>query len=167
MEFWTEAAERTATMRAVAARGETRGWWSSGELGGCLEEVFWTLREGGWAEEEVREMMMIDGVGGDYRDGGGPEVLWDREGVVWHVRLMSLVLLRAGWTREDVVYSLGLPVPDEAADEVELLELRRPIRCLNHRGPHAGVGGAGVDGGGDHHTKSTTKQLMRLQSLEV
>ncbi|PQQ09512.1 uncharacterized protein Pyn_36193 [Prunus yedoensis var. nudiflora] len=53
IDFWSE----------VVARGETRGWWSGNEcLGGCLEEVFWRLREGGWGEEEVREMMMMDGV---------------------------------------------------------------------------------------------------------
>lgn len=156
VEFWTEASERTAAMRVVEERGDTRGWWS-GELSGCLEEVFWTLREGGWTEEEVREMMMIDGCdGGDGE--GGPEVLGDKEGVVWHLRLLSLILLRAGWTREDVVYSLGL---QDEVDEIghldgrSCLELQRPIRCFNHGG-----------GGGDHR-KSSMKQLMHLQSLEA
>ena len=31
-----------------------------------------------------------------------------REGVTWHVGMLSMVLLRAGWTTEDVVYSLDL-----------------------------------------------------------
>lgn len=87
VEFWTEM--------AAAARGGTRGWWSGDELGGCLEEVWWRLRDGGWKEEDVREMMMIDGGGGG---GGGEE---------WRVRSMSERLLGAGWSREDVVELLG------------------------------------------------------------
>ncbi|XWS33432.1 hypothetical protein CRYUN_Cryun22dG0082300 [Craigia yunnanensis] len=64
IEFWTDVAERG---RREVVRGVTRGWWSRDEmeeysgLGGCLEEVLWRLREGGWREEEVREMMMMDG----------------------------------------------------------------------------------------------------------
>lgn len=92
IEFWTE----------MAARADTRGWWS-GELGGCLEEVCWRLRDGGWKEEEVREMMMIDGGGG--RD----EQAVDAESVGWRVRSMSERLLGAGWSTEDVVELLGLP----------------------------------------------------------
>lgn len=91
VEFWTE----------LAARADTRGWWS-GELGGCLEEVCWRLRDGGWKEEDVREMMMIDGGGGgDAVDGG-----CDAE---WRVSSMSERLLRAGWSTEDVVELLGSP----------------------------------------------------------
>ncbi|XP_047940123.1 uncharacterized protein LOC125187550 [Salvia hispanica] len=80
VEFWTEMAER---------RG---GWWS-GELGGCLEEVCWRLRDGGWKEEDVREMMMIDGCDGSV-DGS---------------MSMSERMLRAGWSTEDVVDLLGFP----------------------------------------------------------
>ena len=32
----------------------------------------------------------------------------DKEAMAWHVRVLSLVLLRGGWNREDVVYSLGV-----------------------------------------------------------
>ncbi|XVF61433.1 hypothetical protein PTKIN_Ptkin08bG0129000 [Pterospermum kingtungense] len=115
IEFWTDVAERG---RKVVARGPTRGWWSRGEeeavegdlgLGGCLEEVFWRLREGGWREEEVREMMMMDG--GDHNENQGisaTQLVMDVEDAAWHVRVLSVVLLRAGWTREDVVYSLDL-----------------------------------------------------------
>ncbi|KAK9284905.1 hypothetical protein L1049_024086 [Liquidambar formosana] len=94
VKFWSDMAE--------VARRCTRGWWS-GELGRCLGEVFWMLRDGGWKEEEVREMMMMDG-GDRERKGGGKR---DKEGVVWHVRVLSLKLLRGGWSTEDVVYSLG------------------------------------------------------------
>lgn len=104
IDFWTD----------VAARGATR-WWTNGDLGSCLEGMFWRLRNGGWKEDDVREMMMMDG--GDHeRKGVGPGVANGEEGVAWHVRVLSVVLLRAGWTREDVVYSLGLQ------DENGLLE---------------------------------------------
>ncbi|XP_031283799.1 uncharacterized protein LOC116142509 [Pistacia vera] len=114
IEFWTEAAERG---KKVVARGDTRGWWNGGgggEVGVgldcCLEGVFWKLRDGGWREEEVREMMMMNGC--DEKEGvksgvqlGGSNY---RESVVWQMRVLSLVLLRAGWKREEVVYSLNL-----------------------------------------------------------
>ncbi|XP_052203795.1 uncharacterized protein LOC127809133 [Diospyros lotus] len=90
--FWTEVAEE---------RGRQRRW---GDLGGCLEEARWTLREGGWREEEVREMTMMDGGDGEK----GPHVRWNREGVVRHLQVVSEKLLRAGWSTEDVVDSLGL-----------------------------------------------------------
>lgn len=101
IDFWSE----------VVARGETRGWWSGDEcFGGCLEEVFWRLREGGWAEEEVREMMMMDGCDGMIEK-SGPHVMGDSEdetSVGWRVRVLSMVLLRGGWTREDIVDCLGV-----------------------------------------------------------
>ncbi|KAB2617637.1 hypothetical protein D8674_013506 [Pyrus ussuriensis x Pyrus communis] len=99
IEFWSD----------VAAREERRGWWSSYKLAECLEEVFWRLREGGWEEEEVREMMMMDGYGGKMRS--GPYAMGDgndEAGVGWHVKVLSMVLLRGGWTKEDVIDSLGL-----------------------------------------------------------
>ncbi|KAE8010430.1 hypothetical protein FH972_006801 [Carpinus fangiana] len=95
IEFWTD----------VAARGDKR-WWS-GDLGSCLEEMFWRLRNGGWKDEEVREMMMMDG-GDERKVESRPGVANGEEGVASHVRVLSVVLLRAGWTREDVLYSLGI-----------------------------------------------------------
>lgn len=103
IEFWTDE----------AARSDTR-WWS-GDLGTCLEEVFWRLRNGGWKEEEVREMMMMMN-GDDEERKGGPGLVRCKESVKWHVQVLSLKLLRAGWSREDVVYSLDL------VDESGLLE---------------------------------------------
>ncbi|XP_015890423.3 uncharacterized protein LOC107425010 [Ziziphus jujuba] len=157
IEFWTEAAERSS--REVPERGNTRGrWWSSGELDGCLEEVFWVLREGGWTEEEVREMMMMDDC--DEPEGRGESrtttaaVIGDKESMVWHVRLMSLVLLRAGWTREDVVYSLDL---HDDGDEIDVLdgksclELPRPDRYFKI----------------NDHKKTIMKQLKHPKSLAV
>ncbi|KAL4332193.1 hypothetical protein GQ457_07G005360 [Hibiscus cannabinus] len=108
IEFWTEVAERGS--RAVVARGDTGGWWNRVEerasrLGACLEEGFWRLREGGWTEEDVRDMLMMDGC--DHNE-SGTQLVMDLEEVAWHVRVLSVVLLRAGWSSEDVVYSLDL-----------------------------------------------------------
>ncbi|KAK3211049.1 hypothetical protein Dsin_015755 [Dipteronia sinensis] len=110
IRFWTAVAERG---RAVtAARGDTRCWWSSGGDGlglkCCLEEVILSLRDGGWREEEVREMMMMDGCDDDNKIKGKEGVQFHKKGVIWHVRFLSGLLLNAGWSREDVVYSLNL-----------------------------------------------------------
>ncbi|CAN7095975.1 uncharacterized protein LOC103842456 [Brassica rapa] len=78
VEFWTDVAERG---RMMVARGPTRGWWSAlscdERIRACLDDAFWKLREAGWKEDEVREMMVMDGVDEDtctededYRKGG-------------------------------------------------------------------------------------------------
>ncbi|XP_027078693.1 uncharacterized protein [Coffea arabica] len=112
IEVWSELVERG---ERLAARGGTRRWWS-GELGGCLEEVFWRLRNGGWKEEDVREMMMMDGcdeTDDDHCTGRNGfdknAALIDKEGIVWHVKVLSKRLLRGGWSGEDVMESLGFP----------------------------------------------------------
>lgn len=113
IEFWTELVERGE--RLAASIGGVHWWWWSGELGGCLERVFWRLRDGGWKEEEVREMMMmmddrdeteLEDRDLDFHD---KNMVIDREFVMWHLRLLSRKLLRAGWSSEDVVDSLGFP----------------------------------------------------------
>ncbi|KAI4327293.1 hypothetical protein L6164_019772 [Bauhinia variegata] len=124
IEFWSDL--------AGACLDRRRGWWwgcLNGRLGGCLEQVFWRLRDGGWREDEIREMMMIksrDTVEGNEQEEGEGEgearsvtltschghshTHWgkEKEAMVWHVRVLSLILLRAGWSREDVAYSLGM-----------------------------------------------------------
>ncbi|PPR85781.1 hypothetical protein GOBAR_AA34910 [Gossypium barbadense] len=115
IEFWTEVEERG---RRTVARGVTGGWWNRDEveregesrIGACMEEVFWRLREGGWKEEEVREMMMmIDGSDhNENKEMSRTQLMMDGEDAAWHVRVLSVVLLRAGWSREDVVHSLDL-----------------------------------------------------------
>ncbi|KAF5738066.1 hypothetical protein HS088_TW13G00960 [Tripterygium wilfordii] len=102
IDFWTEVAERG---RKVVAREETDCWWGGGDLGRCLEEVFWRLRDGGWGEEEVREMMMMMMMDGS--DDGERRAV-NVESVEWQVRILAIVLLRGGWSMEDVVYSLDL-----------------------------------------------------------
>ncbi|KAL5755179.1 hypothetical protein ACOSP7_023399 [Xanthoceras sorbifolium] len=109
IQFWTEVTERG---RAVA-RGETHGWWSGsgGWLGlkCCLEEVILRLRDGGWREEEIREMMMMDGCDDKIKEKAGVQFVGDhKKGVILDVRFLSVLLLNAGWSREDVVYSLNL-----------------------------------------------------------
>ncbi|XP_074300290.1 uncharacterized protein LOC141631527 [Silene latifolia] len=109
VSFWTEAAENNDTR-------QRRGRWWRGELGECMEEVTWRLREGGWCEDDVREMMMMDGGGG----GGGDvrHVSGGKEGVVRHVRGLSIELLKGGWSVNDVVYSLGDIVGKGGGDNV-------------------------------------------------
>ncbi|XP_068656982.1 uncharacterized protein [Aristolochia californica] len=107
IDFWSELVEQ------CESRGSTCGWWEvtcegeevswgerKGWLGVCLEQVRLMLREGGWREEEVREM--LEG------DEGMEKRVKSKDGVLWHVRLLSLMLRRAGWSREDVGYALGL-----------------------------------------------------------
>lgn len=93
---WTELAEERGTCRAPE---KPRG------LDRCLGEMAWRLRAGGWGEEEVREMLNGE---------GDRTVVRDREGLMWHVQLLSLALLRAGWSAKDVADSmmLGCARPD-------------------------------------------------------
>ncbi|KAL1213426.1 hypothetical protein V5N11_002584 [Cardamine amara subsp. amara] len=65
VEFWSDVAEKG---RLVVARETTREWWSAlgcEGLSACLDDTFWKLREAGWTEDEVREMMMMDGLDRD------------------------------------------------------------------------------------------------------
>ncbi|XP_019085089.1 PREDICTED: uncharacterized protein LOC104713723 [Camelina sativa] len=67
VEFWSDAAEKGRSLDVVA-RDNTRGWWSASGcegLSACLDDAFWKLREGGWTEDEVRDMMMMNGVDRD------------------------------------------------------------------------------------------------------
>ena len=143
IEFWTEVAERG---RRVVARGETSGWWNDGgeldhlELRECLEEVFRRLRDGGWREEEVREMMDGCDQGIGENGGGCGGTNFDEEDVFWHGRMWSIVLLRAGRSMEDAVRLLDLE------------EFQLPNSCSRED---------------DDHKKSRIKQLMKLRSLEV
>ncbi|KAK5843500.1 uncharacterized protein LOC108469096 [Gossypium arboreum] len=135
IEFWTDVAEKG---RRVVARGVTTGWWWRKEeeefrLGGCLEEVFWRLRDGGWREEEVKDMMMMDGCDQtQIKPKIGTRPLIDGDDAAWHTRVLSVVLLRAGWSREDVLYSLDLD--DIDGDEGLYLELQSPSSCCIDEG---------------------------------
>ncbi|PPD80877.1 hypothetical protein GOBAR_DD22202 [Gossypium barbadense] len=97
-------------------------------LGGCLEEVFWRLRDGGWREEEVKDLMMMDGCDqSQIKPKNGTRPLIDGDDAAWHTRVLSVVLLRGGWSREDVVYSLD--IDDIDGDESLYLELQSPNSC--------------------------------------
>ncbi|OAY33555.1 uncharacterized protein LOC110629659 [Manihot esculenta] len=159
IEFWTEVAERG---RRVVTRDNTHGWWSGEdleywELGDCLEDVFWKLRDGGWREEEVREMMMMDGCDQERENGCGAKL--GKEDVVGQVRVLSHVLLHAGWSREDVVYSLDLQDHEDniiSSSCVGKFSLDFQIPTTNSSCSRQ-----------DDHERSSTKQLMNLRSLEV
>ncbi|GAV86345.1 hypothetical protein CFOL_v3_29776 [Cephalotus follicularis] len=154
IEFWTEVAD--SGRRVVVAGGVTRWWWSGMRfgLGGCMEEVFWRLKDGGWREEEVREMMMMDGCDEANR---GVKLVEHREDVVWHVKDLSLALLRAGWTTEDVVYSLG--IEDDHDSCSNLPQQENSFLGFQHLN--------GCFKEDDHHQTRSTKHLMHVQSLEV
>lgn len=159
IDFWTEVAERG---RKMVVRDDTHGWWSGGdlvywELGDCLEDVFWKLRDGGWREEEVREMMMIDGCDNKEEKGSGAKV--GKEDVVWQLKVMSTVLLRAGWSREDVVYSLDLQDHEDRLDSPGSFVGKF---CIDFQLPNSSCSRQD-----DDHQKSSMKQLMNLRSLEV
>ncbi|XP_061371588.1 uncharacterized protein LOC133314160 [Gastrolobium bilobum] len=114
IEFWSEMAD---------ASGGRWWWWGrvKGELGVCLEGVVCRLRDGGWREEEIREMMTVteeDEEEEETKKDKHELKLKDKEAMVWHVRVLSLILLRAGWSREDVVDSLGV-VGDEGKSWLE------------------------------------------------
>lgn len=101
---WAAKEARRVRFWSEVANGRCGGWWwwggEKGELGGCLERLVWKLREGGWTEEEIGEMMAVEEE--------NKLKFNDKEAMAWHVRVLSLVLLRGGWNREDVVYSLGV-----------------------------------------------------------
>ncbi|KZV24947.1 hypothetical protein F511_01917 [Dorcoceras hygrometricum] len=107
IELWSELGERVGN---VATRGETGRSWSR-ELGGCLEAVCSRLREGGWKEEDVREMMMMDGCNDRTKcDDHHDENYEEYQGRMRRrVRLLSRRLLRGGWSVEDVAESFGFP----------------------------------------------------------
>ncbi|KAF4402111.1 hypothetical protein CsatB_024080 [Cannabis sativa] len=166
IEFWTEVASKKRTVNSAASST----WWSRDEeLGGCLEEVFQRLRGGGWREEEVREMMMMDGYDDDKEDDQKREVVIEcgegvggvdlEEAMAWHVRTLSVVLLRAGWTMEDVVYSLDLPNDEE---EVAVLDEKPTTTTLQPS--HAQDFQLHCR---SNPSESNLQQSMHLQSLEV
>lgn len=76
---------------------------SGGELRRCLEDVRLRLRDGGWDEDDVDEMMEMNG--GDDDD---------------DVRVLSERLLSGGWSRGDVVESLGCLSDDMDDPTVEI-----------------------------------------------
>ncbi|XP_004512207.1 uncharacterized protein [Cicer arietinum] len=106
IEFWSEMAD---------GRG-WKWWWDErkGELGECMDDVLRKLREGGWKEEEIRDMMMMMKVNQYEQD---KRVFKDKKEIVEHVHVhvrdLSLMLLRGGWSREDVLYSLGVQVQEQ------------------------------------------------------
>ncbi|XP_050906923.1 uncharacterized protein LOC127120515 [Lathyrus oleraceus] len=95
IQVWSEVAD---------GRGERKWkwWWDDrrDELSGCMDWVLRRLREGGWKEEEIHEMMNEDEE--------------EKEKRAPHMSVLGLKLLGAGWSREDVVYSLGVDLKEAA-----------------------------------------------------
>ncbi|KAL2906656.1 Endoribonuclease YbeY [Bienertia sinuspersici] len=97
VEFWTDAAAREVTCRR---------WWSE-ELSSCIEEVMWRLRDGGWTEEDVRDMMMMNGGDESVTSTCVSGVRSEKEGDVKHVRKLSRELLKSSWSVDDLVYTFS------------------------------------------------------------
>ncbi|XP_023518130.1 uncharacterized protein LOC111781675 [Cucurbita pepo subsp. pepo] len=128
VEFWTEV----ASGKKAAAREITEGWWNQVEfemgLDGCLEDVFWRLREGGWREEEVKDMMMMNS---HDRSSEQNRTTFEK------LRVSSVceILLSGGWSRDDVLYSLDLEdksaivIPEEEST-FEINVHDQPIRII-------------------------------------
>ncbi|KAL5705940.1 hypothetical protein ACHQM5_024164 [Ranunculus cassubicifolius] len=102
IEFWSDLLDNGTCVNG------TRGKWKP-FLGDYFEEISWKLKDGGWTEEEVREMT-------EDQDARKRAVcLRDKESVAWHVKFLSLNMLHAGWSKEDVAYSFGFEdglIPD-------------------------------------------------------
>ncbi|CAL9084276.1 unnamed protein product [Musa textilis] len=105
VEVWTELSEEKT--------------WQERKRGGSpwevrvdemLKQAGQRLREGGWRDEEVGEMVLggSDGYGIGAPAAADPAaVLRDQEGVLRQLQLLSLALLRGGWSADDVVESMG------------------------------------------------------------
>ncbi|KAJ4963297.1 hypothetical protein NE237_023236 [Protea cynaroides] len=93
IEFWSDLVEG-------CTGGVCRRKTEVLKLNGFLEDLSRRLKEGGWREEEVNEMMITK----NSMDG---QDVTDAASAMMHVRFLSLTLLRAGWTADDVAYSLG------------------------------------------------------------
>ncbi|XP_020591062.1 uncharacterized protein LOC110031951 [Phalaenopsis equestris] len=92
VEVWSELADSGGGQRGVE------------EL---MEELGRRLREGGWSEEDVREMIGAGGSDGCDEVRGDRKVVSDQEGVMWHLQRLAEVLHRAGWSEEEVIYVIG------------------------------------------------------------
>lgn len=103
VELWTKLAEEGAWVKPQRVNSRREAL-----VDRWLEEARRRLREGGWSETEVREMAGDD-------DGGGLCASWpaktsafrEQGGVSRQLGLLSLAMLRGGWSADDVVESMG------------------------------------------------------------
>ncbi|KAK8948383.1 hypothetical protein KSP39_PZI004974 [Platanthera zijinensis] len=74
-----------------------------------MREMGWKLRGGGWGEAEVREMLVLRASDRCAEPTDGDRtVVKDRDGLMCHLQGLAQVLLRAGWSAEDVAYAMGV-----------------------------------------------------------
>lgn len=136
VEVWTELAEGETT---VERQRGVSPWETTVER--RLGEARRRLTEGGWSDEEVREMVAA---GPESDDGdrawfsspanSGVPVLRDREGVSRQLQLLSLRLLRGGWSYDDVVDSMGWTRSDAAGGEVTIGPRTKQTQNHGNRG---------------------------------
>lgn len=100
IDVWTQLAEGGRVIR----RPERTTSMVTPQLRKLLEHQEWKLREGGWTKREAREMMSAGA--GEQFPGGQPSPV-DAYSLAGHVRSLGAALLQAGWSQEDVAYSLG------------------------------------------------------------
>lgn len=101
MDFWTELAEKAAwrERERICSPWEAR-------VEQLLLEASQRLKKAGWAEEEVAEMIAPASDAAAVGVSAGPE-LRGKIGVLRHAKLLSLALLRGGWSAGEVVESMG------------------------------------------------------------
>ncbi|KAL0924932.1 hypothetical protein M5K25_005793 [Dendrobium thyrsiflorum] len=99
---WTAKEPRRVEVWSELA-GSGGGGGEESRLDKLMKEMGRRLRKGGWGEEEVREMLMTGGSNG-YDEGmdGHRTVVKDLEGMMWHVRGLAQVMLRAGWSDQTI-----------------------------------------------------------------
>ncbi|WOL17695.1 hypothetical protein Cni_G26488 [Canna indica] len=108
VEVWTELAEG-GFWHERQQRGSP--WEERVEL--RLEEAGRRLRKGGWSDEDVGEMVAVgmDGVDEEWLGASAGEypskVLRNQGSVLRQLQLLSLSLIRGGWSAEEVVESMG------------------------------------------------------------
>ncbi|KAF5181663.1 Atp-dependent 6-phosphofructokinase, partial [Thalictrum thalictroides] len=111
IEFWSDMVEFGKCGNTSNNGNATNGKWRRVlGLSDFFEEISWKLKDGGWNDEEVKEMIVTE-----ENDEVKKRVvrLKDKKSVAWHVKFLSLSLLRAGWSKEDVVYSFGFGEDDD------------------------------------------------------
>ncbi|KAG6512586.1 uncharacterized protein LOC121978709 [Zingiber officinale] len=111
VDFWTDLAEEAAwrERERICSPWEAR-------VEQLLQEARQRLKEAGWAEEEVAEMIAPASDAPAVGDSPCSEIRGEG-GVLRHVKLLSLALLRGGWSAGEVVESMGWTTKRAAAVE--------------------------------------------------
>ncbi|KAK7331076.1 hypothetical protein VNO77_25288 [Canavalia gladiata] len=113
VEFWSDVAmdhrRRVSSLSAAESFVEIRRWEVPKWVEEYMGKMGSVLREGGWSESDVSEMVQISGSG--FFDGDMDTVLLDNQAMLDALLLkadrFSDSLRRSGWSSEDVSDALG------------------------------------------------------------